>query len=96
MRVELSDEAQHQVSGIDTWWRENREKAPNLFAEELEAALGLLESVPSLGATYDESKGVRRVLLKKTGYHVYFVQRADVLTVVAVWAGRRKHGPPLP
>ena len=40
MKVELSAEA--QVDEIDAWWRENRQAAPNLFAEELEALLRAL------------------------------------------------------
>ena len=52
--------------------------------------------MPSLGIKYDEAKGARRMLLKKTGHHVYVIQSAERLTVVAVWAGRRRHGPPLP
>jgi len=40
VKVELSAEA--QVDEIDAWWRENRQAAPNLFAEELEALLRAL------------------------------------------------------
>ncbi len=96
MRVELADEAEAQVSAIDSWWREHRPTAPDLFTQELEHALGLLKDVPTLGVNYDEAKKIRRMLLPKTGHHVYFTQRAEVLLVVALWSGRRGQGPPLP
>jgi plasmid stabilization system protein ParE len=96
VKVELSDEAESQVLAIDSWWREHRPSAPDLFAQELEYALRLLKDVPSLGVGYDDAKRVRRLLLRKTGHHVYFTRSAEVLSVVAVWSGRRGHGPPLP
>jgi plasmid stabilization system protein ParE len=96
VKVELAAEAEAQVSAIDLWWREHRPAAPDLFSRELEYALGLLKDVPTLGASYDKAKKVRRMLLPKTGHHVYFTQGAEVLLVVAVWSGRRGQGPPLP
>jgi hypothetical protein len=61
VKVELSAEAQAQVDRIDAWWRENRQAAPNLFAEELEAALGV---------RYAPRPSVRRLLLKHTHYQL--------------------------
>ena len=49
MKVELSEEAHAQVQEIDAWWRENRRAAPDLFADELDQALLMLEQQPMLG-----------------------------------------------
>jgi len=49
VKVELSAEAEAQVERIDAWWRENRQAAPNLFADELEQALLALAETPALG-----------------------------------------------
>jgi hypothetical protein len=38
-KVVTTPEADHQVRTIDSWWRENRTAAPDLFSEELAAGL---------------------------------------------------------
>jgi plasmid stabilization system protein ParE len=96
VKVELSAEAHGQVLEIDAWWRENRSAAPDLFTEELDRVLLLLEARPNLGTPYDTgAKTVRRVLLRRSHYYLYFVERADMLHVVAVWSVYRGRGPKL-
>ncbi len=97
MKVELSAEAHGQVQEVDAWWRQNRRAAPDLFAEELDRVLLLLETRPNLGTSYDAgAKTVRRVLLRRSHYYyLYFVERADLLHVVAVWSVYRGRGPKL-
>jgi plasmid stabilization system protein ParE len=41
------------------------------------------------------AQDTRRVLLKGTRYHVYYVPLADEVRVLAVWHARRGMGPPL-
>ena len=83
-----------QSAAIDDWWRSNRDD-PDLFLRELEAALEALETWPSaLGSRY---RRARRVLLRKTRYHVYYVVD-DVRRLVeirAVWHAVRGNGPVL-
>jgi hypothetical protein len=38
---------------------------------------------------------VRRLLLKRSHYHLYFVEQADRVFVVAVWSTYRGPGPRL-
>jgi plasmid stabilization system protein ParE len=89
VRVILSPAAARQADEIDLWWREHRGNAPDAFTEELAAALVALAVTPRLGALYARVKrpGVRRLFLRRTGYHLYYVVddvRAAV-TVRAVW-----------
>ena len=96
MRVELSDEAHAQVRTVDVWWRENRLAAPDLFSTELRLALTALEQMPTLGTPYEAgTKKVRRLLLRRTHYHVYFVEQNAALYIVAVWSAFRGRGPSL-
>jgi plasmid stabilization system protein ParE len=96
VKVELSDEALAQVNEIDEWWRLNRPKAPDLFTRELEQTLAALESTPTLGVAYGAgSKTVRRLLLHRTHYHLYFAEQGDALVVIAVWNAFRGSGPRL-
>ena len=96
MKVEFSDQAEDQVGRIDAWWRANRRAAQDLFTDELEAAVVALSETPTLGVGYQgASEPVRRVLLPRTHYHLYFTQEADRLLVVAVWSAFRGSGPKL-
>ncbi len=95
MKVELSAEARAQVERIDAWWRANRRASPDLFTDELEQALLALEKTPALGARYAPKSKVRRLLLKRSHYHVYVVEQPARLYVVAVWSVYRGRGPRL-
>lgn len=38
-------------------------------------------------------KGIRRVILRATRYHVYYCADRDTVTVLAVWSAVRGRGP---
>jgi hypothetical protein len=69
----------------------NRTASPDLFADDI------LGHAPHIGRLYRQSPvpDTRRVLLKGTRYHVYYVARRDQVIVLAVWHGQRGVGPPL-
>jgi plasmid stabilization system protein ParE len=91
LRVRFQARAAEEVAEIDTWWRSHRDAA-DLFAVELSGMIGVLVDAPGLGASaVDPRLGqVRRVLLRKTRYHVYFRVMADSLEVLAVWHANRQ------
>jgi plasmid stabilization system protein ParE len=95
--VRTTPEVDAQILAVDDWWRRNRPASPNLFAEELAASFEVVGHTPNIGRLYRPSPvpETRRVLLKGTRYHVYYVQRADHVRVLAVWHGQRGVGPPL-
>jgi hypothetical protein len=78
-------------------WRANRLAAPTLVLDELEAAERHLSSAPVSGQIFGTRKGrlIRRWLLEKTEYHVYFAvdRAAQVIVVHSVWGARRGRGP---
>jgi plasmid stabilization system protein ParE len=95
--IRFTTEADAQVEEIDRWWHANREDSPDLFQQELSQGLALISQTPRLGVRYQEypARNVRRVLLRVTGYHLYYLTRTDVVWVVAVWHARRGSEPPL-
>ena len=96
-KVVTTPEAEEQIWAVGNWWLENRSAAPSLFSEELAAIFELLESVPHIGRSYRHPtvKNVRRVLLRSTRYHVYYVVHDDAVIVLAVWSAVRGSGPDL-
>jgi len=95
--VRTTPEADAQIRDIDDWWCRNRPASPDLFIDELTASFNIISHAPSIGRAYRHSPvpGTRRVLLKGTRYHVYYVSRASEVTVLAVWHAQRGVGPPL-
>jgi plasmid stabilization system protein ParE len=95
--VRTTPEADAQIRAIDDWWRTNRPAAPDLFLAELAASFDMIGHAPHIGRLYRQSSiaGARRILLKGTRYHVYYVARRDEVRVLAVWHGKRGVGPPL-
>jgi plasmid stabilization system protein ParE len=100
-RVDVSPEARIHVQAIQAWWTTNRRAAPDLFREELRAALATLSESPAAGTPYRISSGVagmRRILMPRTRYHVYYVVTDEQRRVLvhAVWHTARGRGPRLP
>ena len=97
LRVRTTPETDAQIRAIDEWWRQNRPASPNLFADELDASFAIIGHAPTIGRLYPYSPvpGTRRVLLKGTCYHIYYVPHADHVRVLAVWHAQRGVGPPL-
>ena len=95
--VRTTPEADVQIGAIDDWWRHNRNTAPDLFFQELTASFEVIGVAPRMGRLYRQSpvRGTRRVLLKESRYHVYYVPCGDEVRVLAVWHARRGVGPPL-
>jgi len=97
VKIRFTPRALAEAKRCKTWWRKNRPAAPELFEEEFRAALALLVTTPTMGTPYetDLNFSVRRVLLKRTAYHVYFGLNGDELVVLSVWGARRGREPKL-
>jgi plasmid stabilization system protein ParE len=95
--VLVSREAETQIGAIHAWWLFNRPHSPDLFAQELAAAFDTIANAPELGRRYPhpEVEGVRRVALRATRNHVYYVFDQDAVVVLAVWSAVRGSGPDL-
>ncbi|MBI4702636.1 MAG: hypothetical protein HY744_16060 [Deltaproteobacteria bacterium] len=97
--LRIAEDADVQIQRIEAWWRENRRAAPELFSIELADALDALTHTPTLGTSYAERSGVvvRRLLLRRSRYHVYFSYdaAADIVEVRALWHTARGTGPAL-
>lgn len=96
--IVLLDEAQRRFEAEDEWWRQHRD-AKELFLEEFERTLRLLSTSPGVGQRYRIARGklIRRVLMKKTGCHVYYFHdpERDVIEIHSIWGARRERGPTL-
>ena len=89
--------AAKQVEEAHAWWRDNRPAAPLAIREEIERAVGLIAVQPRIGAQATNLRlpGVRRLLLSRVGYWLYYREGPDRIDVLAFWHARRDAGPTL-
>jgi hypothetical protein len=73
-RTVVAPIAEVQIDAAIRWWSRHRRAAPDVLARELIAALGTIEYVPRAGRRTRSrlSRDVRRLLLRGTGYHLYY------------------------
>ena len=98
--VRFTRRAAGHVDEAGRWWRANRTKAPSALREELARALQLVTSQPDAGATARNVRlaGVRRILLRRVNYHLYYrlvESPSRSIQVVALWHAGRGDGPAL-
>jgi plasmid stabilization system protein ParE len=95
--VETTPVADVQIEAVNHWWVANRLAAPTLFASELATCFDLLARQPYIGRPYRRTtiSNVRRVLLRASRYHVYYVAEPERVLILAVWHAQRGVGPDL-
>jgi plasmid stabilization system protein ParE len=95
--VIVAPQAVAQIDAVDAWWRANRTASPELFSQELAEVFATIAVAPDAGRRYvhPQVKGVRRVPLRATRNHVYYVATDDAVVVLAVWGAVKGSGPDL-
>lgn len=97
LRIEITENAQTQISAAAAWWAENRRAAPDAIREELDRIFDLLRVQPEIGITAQRAalSGIRRVTLSRIRYYVYYRVVGDALQVLAFWHTNRGDEPPM-
>lgn len=95
----LTPEAEDQLRQGDAWWQANRPAAADLLIEEFERTVDLLREMAGLGSPFPRARilGIRRILLRRSGYWVYYLpdEAHSVVYILAVWSGHRGIDPSL-
>ena len=97
LRVKVSARAASQIRKAAEWWAENRPAAPGAVRTDIGEALALLAQQPGIGTAYEgaRTKGVRRLLVGRIRYFIYYGVTPDTLEVLAVWHVSRGKQPSL-
>ena len=95
--VKPTSRAAAEIRRASAWWRANRPAAPLALVDDLERAFELIATQPGIGAQARNAKkdAVRRVLLSRTGYYLYYQvnEEAGRVEVLALWHSRRGREP---
>ena len=87
LRVKVSARAASHIRKAAQWWAENRPAAAGAVRLDIGDAPALLAQQPGIGAAYDGAKtrDVRRLLVGRIRYFIYYRPTRDTLEVLAVW-----------
>ena len=87
LRVKISARAASQIHEAAEWWGKNRPAAPGAVRKDIGETLSLLAQQPSIGVTYKSArvKGVRRLLVGRIRYFIYYRDTPEALEMLAVW-----------
>ena len=97
LRIKVSARAASHIRKAAEWWAENRPAAPGAVRTDIGEALALLVQQPGIGTAYEgaRTKGVRRLLVGRIRYFIYFHVTLDTLEVLALWHVSRGEQPSL-
>jgi plasmid stabilization system protein ParE len=78
--------ALRDIEGARDWWKRNRDKAPTALADSIDTVVGLIADAPDIGVPCrgPMSEGVRRILLPRVRYHLYYRVIGDPATSVDI------------
>lgn len=85
--VKVSARAASHIRRAAEYWAENRLAVPGAVQTDIGDALALLAEHPGLGAAYQgvRTEGVRRLLVGRIRYFIYYRATHDTLDILAVW-----------
>ena len=97
LRVKISARAASQIRKASEWWADNRPAAPGAVRIDIADALILLARQPGIGTLYEgvRTQGLRRLLVGRIQYFIYYRSTPDSLEVLAVWHSSRGRQPSL-
>lgn len=97
LRVKVSARAAVHIREAAEWWAKNRPAAPGAIRIDIGNALALLAEQPGVGAAYHGARTevVRRLLVGRIRYFIYYRATQDTLEVLAVWHVSRGKQPVL-
>lgn len=95
--IRFSPRAWREIERGSNWWRRNREKAPDAFDVDTNAAIDLIRTHPHIGIpTRARRHGVRAVWIERIGYFLYYVEISDTtIEILALWHASRGTRPKL-
>lgn len=87
--------ARREIEAAAAWWSANREAAAGALRRDVEAGLAILIEQPGIGTKVETGRSpqVRRLLLGRTRYHLYYRVRGNTVEVLALWHSSRGNGP---
>ena len=89
--IAFSARAQREIEEAAQWWLEHRDKAPLAFEEDLAKVLDIIDHAPNIGQLVpSRTRFLRRILLPRVRYYLYYRDTAPGVEVLALWHASRR------
>jgi plasmid stabilization system protein ParE len=89
--IEISPRARRQIQAARRWWLQNRDKAPELFDDELDRVQELLARMPYAGKPAHTRHGpARRLTIDRIRYYLYYRVLEDSVRLISLWHTSRR------
>ena len=89
--VVIMPRARHQIESAANWWNDHRDKAPEAFEEDLSSGIAAIAENAATGTIVKRGKfTVRRILLTRIRYYLYYRVRDEIVEVISVWHSSRR------
>lgn len=87
--------ARREIEKAAAWWAANRPAAPGALRMDVEDGLKILLEQPDIGNKVETGRStqVRRLILHRTKYFLYYRVQRKELEVLALWHSSRGRGP---
>jgi plasmid stabilization system protein ParE len=85
LTIKISARAAAQIEKVAAWWADNRPAAPGAVRNDVAEVLELLSVQPGTGTPARRSRvvGVRRAILPRIQYYIYYRVSGGALEVLA-------------
>lgn len=95
LRIRVSPQALGQIEEAAEWWARNRPTAPGAISQDVASILTVLANQPGVGMPTRRGrvKGLRRVILPRVHYYLYYQVSEGILEVLAFWHTSRGRPP---
>ena len=91
MIVDFSLRAERQIDKARRWWLGNRDKAPEVFDEEIDRAYDLILRASHAAPWVRIRRGrARRLTLERIRYYLYYRVHPDRVEVIFFWHTSRR------
>lgn len=89
--VVIMPRARQQIERAASWWDDHRDKAPEAFEEDLSSGIAAIAENASTGIIVKRATfPVRRILLTRIRYYLYYRLRNETIEVISVWHSSRR------
>jgi len=97
LAIRVVPSAEQEIREAAAWWQANRPAARSLLHDEVTRGFELITNHPGIGAQAVATSllGVRRLLLYRVSYHLYYRIEHDTVEVLALWHTSLGDRPPL-
>ena len=89
--VVIMPRARRQIERAMAWWHQHRDKAPEAFEDDLSSAIAAIAENAGTGAIVRRGPpAVRRLLLPRIHYCVYYRVHENTVEVISLWHASRR------